>query len=146
MFNVALRTGAIPPPPDVIQGQEMKIEYISILAQAQKVAFTAAIEKVTQFVAGIAQTDPTVWDNFNLDETVKEYADMTGVPQKLVQSLAMVQAVRQKRQQQQDAANKLQLAGHMVEGAKTMSETKLGTNSALDQAMGNENQPAGKAA
>ena len=35
-FAIMLRVGLIPPPPQQLQGQSIKVEYTSILAQAQK--------------------------------------------------------------------------------------------------------------
>lgn len=36
VFGIMLRAGLIPEPPEVLQGQTLKTEYISVLAQAQK--------------------------------------------------------------------------------------------------------------
>lgn len=131
-FNVAMRAGVIPPPPLALQGRELKVEYISILAQAQKLAFTAAIERVLAFAGTIAAADPTIYDNIDFDQALKNYAEMTGIPQKILRSEAMVKALRKQRETQQAAAQRAQAAASIVEGAKTLSETKLNQDSALD--------------
>ena len=46
IFNIMLRKGLIPPPPDVLQGQPLRVEYISIMHQAQKMVGIASVEAV----------------------------------------------------------------------------------------------------
>lgn len=137
-FNIALRAGVIPPPPPEIQGQELKIEYISILAQAQKMVATAAIEKVMAFVGSLAAANPDVYDNVDFDATVRDYADMNGIPQNIIRSEAMVQSLRKEKQKAAQQAQAAAALPTMVDGAKTLSETKIGQNSALDVLMGKQ--------
>jgi hypothetical protein len=137
-FNIALRTGVIPPPPPSLQGMDLKIEYISILAQAQKLAFTAAIERVMAFAGTIGAADPSVYDNIDFDQAIKDYAEMTGIPQKILRSDAVVAKLRQQKQAQQEALARQQQAAAMVDGAKTLSETKIGPGNALEAMTGTE--------
>jgi hypothetical protein len=135
-FSIMLRVGLIPPPPDELQGMDMKIEYISMLAQAQKMVGTAAIEQITGFAAQLAAVYPGVTDNIDADAAVNEYGDMLGVPPKIVRSADDVAAMRDQAAKEQKAAQATSTLPNVVEGAKTMSETKLDTNSALDALMG----------
>ncbi|PWG73491.1 phage head-tail adapter protein, partial [Enterococcus hirae] len=36
VFSIALRGNALPPPPEELEGVDLRVEYISILAQAQR--------------------------------------------------------------------------------------------------------------
>lgn len=135
-FAIGLRTGVIPPPPPVVGGQELKIEYISTLAQAQKMVGTQAIEQVTTFVQTIMQADPNAIDNIDVDETIRTYADMLGVPPKLIHPQEIVDQVRQDKAQAQAQAQAEQKAMALTQNAKTLSETKIGGGNALEALTG----------
>lgn len=145
-FGIALRMGVIPPPPAVIGGQELKIEYISTLAQAQKMVGTQAIEQVISFITNpnLAQMDPDAIDNIDVDEAVRTYADFLGVPAKLINPKELVAQIRQAKAKQQAQAQSDQRAMAMAQGAKTLSDTKVGQGNALEALTGT--QPAEAAA
>lgn len=135
-FNIALRTGVIPPPPEGIQGQELKIEYISTLAQMQKAAGTTAIEQTMAFAGSLMQAFPSVVDTIDADDAVMEYAEMIGSPPRLVRSKEEVAVVRQQKQQQMQAEQAAAALPQTVDSAKTLSETELNKGSALDALVG----------
>ena len=79
-FSIMSDIGMLPPAPPELQGVDLKIEYISLLAQAQKLVGTGAIERVAGFVSTVGQAIPQTLDKFNADEAVDQYAEMVGVP------------------------------------------------------------------
>jgi hypothetical protein len=131
-FNIMLRAGIVPDPPMELQGHELEVEYISILAQAQKAVGTTSIEQVVGFVGSLAGAFPDVLDGIDADEVLLEYAQMAGAPPKMIRSPQEIAGIRKAKQQalqqQQQAQQQLQTA----QGAKLLSETKMGENSALD--------------
>ena len=134
-FGIMQRAGLIPPPPPEIQGMELKVEYISVLAQAQKMMGTTAIEQTVRFVGAMGAAVPEVLDNLDHDETVRKYADMVGVPPEMIRSEEEVATLRKARAEQQAAEQAAAATERMVEGAKTLSDTPVGQNSALDVVM-----------
>ena len=143
-FNIMLRNGLIPDPPREVQGMELKVQYISVLAQAQKMTGTTAIQQVVQFVGGAAQLNPNILDNIDWDEAAQEYAAMLGIPAKVMASPEAVLALRKAKAEQQAKMAKQQdamvAAQGMATGAKAVkdaSQAPLGQNSALDALMGN---------
>lgn len=129
LFGIALRRGRIPPPPEELQGHALKVEYVSIMAQAQKLLSVTGIERIATFVGNLAALKPEVLDKLDLDQLVDELADSLGVPPAIIRTDEAVEALRQARakaQQQQAAAEQgLQAA----QAAKTLSETDVeGTN------------------
>lgn len=135
-YNYLSRMGVLPPAPEELQGMDINVEYVSTLAQAQKMVATTAINQTTQFVGGLASVKPDVLDVFDLDQLAIEYAESVGLSAKGYRSKAEIQKIREDREaaiaQQQQAAN-LQ---SMIAGAKTLSETQVNNNSALDALMG----------
>lgn len=143
IFNIMMRAGLIPPAPVDLQGHELKIEYISTLAQAQKMVGTTSIEQGLRFTGSLVSVYPEVADNVDPDKTVKKYMDMVGAPPELVRSDDEVAKIRSDRAKKQQAQEQAAAMERMTEGAKTLSQTPVGQNSALDVMMGNQN-PGGQ--
>src|SRR5205823_5874348 len=62
VFNIMARNGLIPPPPEDVAPSQVTIEFISMLAQAQKAVSTGAIERFWQFGMQIATSKPEALD------------------------------------------------------------------------------------
>lgn len=124
VFGIMSRNGDIPPAPPEMQGQEIKIEFISILALAQKQAGLAAINNTLTFVATAAQMTQSLdpFDKINIDEAINEVAEMNGVPPALIRSDEEVAQARGQRAEQMQQAKQMQQAEQGValaaEGAK----------------------------
>jgi len=125
-FDIMLRNGLLPPVPQELSGQKIKVEYISMLAEAQKAASTAGIERLAGFVGNMAAAKPEVLDNIDFDEAIEEYADMLGVSPKIIVSLAKVQQIRAARNQQMQQQQTLQNSVAAAQGAQTLSQTDVG--------------------
>lgn len=113
IYNIAERSGVFPQfPPDaleILQDEELQIEYTSPLAQAQKLGGLVSIEQAMTFVASIAQMYPEAIDKINAIEAVDKYFNILGAPAAMIRSddeVAEIQAQRQQaaQQQQQQAA------------------------------------------
>lgn len=135
VFYLALKTGQIPPPPKELSEMELRVEYISVMAQAQKAMGIGNIERFFGFVGNAAQLDPTVLDKVNLDEMIEEYADGVAIPPQLVRTSDEAGQIRQERAQQQQQMQQMQVAQVAADSAKTMSETELGGENALTRAL-----------
>jgi hypothetical protein len=126
VFNIMARRHLLPPPPQGLRVEGMQIEFISMLASAQKAAASASIERVWQFAGNIAGAKPEVMDRMDADGTMEAYADMLGVGPKILVPLDKANAVRKQRAQQAAMARTAQQAMAAVQGAKTLSETHVG--------------------
>jgi hypothetical protein len=82
VFNIMSRNGLFAdiPMPRVLKAQHLQVEFISMLAQAQKAVATGAIERFWQFGGQIAALKPEAADRLDADGTMEAYADMTGIP------------------------------------------------------------------
>lgn len=133
VYNILERSGAFPEfPPEALealQGEELKIEYISPLAQAQKLSGLIAIEQAFSFVASIAQMYPEALDKLNPVEAVDKYYEWLGGPAAIRRSdeeVAQIQAQRQQAMAQQQQAGAMaaaaQPAKDYAQAAKVMNE------------------------
>jgi len=135
-FAIAMRAGLIPPPPAELQGTDLKVEYVSMLAQAQKMVGTTAIEQAMRFIGSLISVSPEIVDMVDFGEAIQKYCEMLGIPPKVVKAPEIVAQVRAQRAQAQQAAQQAQAKQNMIQGAQTMSQTPVGQNSALDVLMG----------
>ena len=131
VYAITERLGLIPEAPQELAGRDISIEYISVLAQAQKATGTAAIEQTVQFVGNLSAIFPDVVDKFDADEAVDQFSALVGVPPKLVVPDDRVELIRRQRAQQAQQAQAQEQLSQMVDGAKTMSETKLDDDNLL---------------
>lgn len=133
IFNIALRKGLIPPPPKELNEQQLKIEYISILAQAQQAVATGSIERLSGFAGNLAAVKPEVLDKIDLDQGIDEYAAAIGAPPKMVRSDDDVAQIRAERQKAEQAQQQMAMMQQAADGAKTLSEVQTGEGRNLIQ-------------
>jgi hypothetical protein len=136
-FRRLLEAGALPPPPPEMEGVDLKVEFVSVLAQAQRAVGLGAIDRLIGTVQALATAsgDPSVWDKINKDETVEHYADMLAVDPELIVSDDEARAVRDARAQQQAQQASLAAAPEMASAAKDMA-TARATAQALPASSG----------
>lgn len=130
-FSVMAENNLLPVPPDEMQGMQLKVEYISVMAQAQKAIGVSSIERFIGFTSGIGQFKPDALDKINVDETIDAYAASIGVPPSVVATNEQVAQIREQRAQQQAMAQQMQMAQAAVGGAQALGNTPMDDNSAL---------------
>lgn len=128
----------LPPPPKEMGGLDLRIEYTSILAQAQRAVEGSAIERAIGFAGTVAniKQDPSSLDLLDTDNALREYFKVTAVPPALIRSDDAVQAIREQRAQAQQQAEMQQQLGSAIEGVKVLSQADTGGNNALTQLTG----------
>lgn len=136
-FAILNRRRELPPPPPDLQNQELKIEYISILAQAQKAVATGAIERGLAFAGQVAAVKPDVLDKIKGDEAVDHYFDLLGVPPSILVTDDEVEKIRQQRAQRQQMAENAEMAATVAPAAKA------GADAAAVLAGANQNPSGG---
>jgi len=118
-FSRMLEAGIIPTPPEEMQGMELNVEYVSMLAQAQRAVATNSIDRFVMNLGGIAAVKPGILDKFDEDRWADSYADMLGVDPQLIVPSDKVALIRKARAQEQQ---KIQQAALMEQGANTAAK------------------------
>ena len=98
-FNLLVRQGLLPEPPQSIQGLEMKVEYVSMIAQAQKAAGLAALVQGLNYASSLAAARPDVLDRIDYDRALEEGLNTLGVAPALLRSTPETEQIRSARQQ-----------------------------------------------
>jgi hypothetical protein len=135
-FKIAIDLGLIPPAPQEVQGAELKIEYISILSQIQKMTGTTAIDQFTAFAGGLMGAFPEIKHKVDAFETLDQYGDMLGIPPKILRPDDEAMASIQQEQKAMQQAQMSEQMNQAAQSAKTLSDTPMGDQTALDAIMG----------
>lgn len=140
-FDRMIEAGIVPPPPDELDGQELQVEFISMLAQAQRAIGVQGVDRLVQTVGTIATFQrnsgmtPTALDKLDFDEIIDQYADMLGVDPNLVVASDQVAIIRQQRSEVQAQAAKQAQIGAMAETAATLASAPTNEPNALTDAV-----------
>jgi hypothetical protein len=126
----------LPPPPEEMIGSEVKVDYISVLAQAQRLVSTGAMERWVGFTGQIAGLRPEVLDKVNADKIVEQMATDLGVPNDMVISEEQVAAQREARFKAEQTAQNLSRLQGAVEAAKGLSDVDTTAGNALGDLVG----------
>lgn len=143
IFAILLDVGMIPEAPPEMQGQELRVEYVSVLAQAQKAVGITAMEQVAAMIGNLSAVVPEALDKLNADAYIDHYADFVGSPSGIIRDQEKVEKIRADRAEAMAAQQQAQDAAAMVQGAKVLSETKRGQDSVLDAILGGVGAPQG---
>jgi hypothetical protein len=140
-YTILKNLGMLPPIPDELAGKPLEIEFVSILAQAQKASSNAAIERAARFVGFVAGLFPDAAIKFDAEQAIDEYAASSGTTPTIIRSdelVAQMKAQAQAQAQRAEAAQNAPAMRDAAEAARLLSETKIddqGT-SALQRMLG----------
>jgi hypothetical protein len=134
-FATMLDAGLIPQAPPELEGLELKVEYLSVMAQAQKLTGVAGLDRFMHSAVALADVFPSVRHKVNAIEAMDEYGAMLGVPPRVIRTdedaLAREQGEQQAAAAAQQAATMKESAGAMQSLAATPVDN--GRTTALDQ-------------
>jgi hypothetical protein len=145
---IMARRDLIPEPPQDIAGDNLKVEYVSKLAHAQKMIQSVGIERVVSFVLGMAGEtgDKDVLDKLDMDQIVDKFSEAYGIDPSMIRSDDEVEDRRMIRTQSQ-VPDPMAAAGALNQGAQaasTLADTTIDSESALAALLG-PNQQGGQA-
>lgn len=136
IFAMAFEAGILPPPPEDLLGADLKIEYVSMLAQAMQAVGVQSIERTLDFVIRNAQAFPEMLLKVDSEQAVDEFANAVGAPSRIIRSDDDVAKIKEQQAQAQAQAEQMAGMMQMAETAKTMSETDTENTNALTEIAG----------
>lgn len=133
-FERMMATGLVPPPPEELSGSALDIEYVSMLAQAQKAVGVNATDRLLGHIGVLANIKPEVVDRYDADKSVERYADQLGVDPDLIISGEQVALIRSQRAQAQAAQQQAAMAAEAAKGIGQLGsvQTPGGSNAGAD--------------
>lgn len=133
LFKYHIQQGVLPEPPTEIQGQDLKVEYISIMAQAQQLESLAGLERFLGIVSQVAAIDQQVLDVVDTDFVVREISRVLSLPPRSVHPEDEVEALRLKRSALVEAQQKAATLQQASQGLAGLAQVGTGEDSMLNQ-------------
>lgn len=134
-FRQCVKADILPPPPEELQGEELRVKFISTMAMAQRAVATQGIDRLAAFVGGIAQINPDAVRKLDVMQAVDEYAKAIGTPPSLIVPDEVIDAQLAQEEQQASIAAGLGAAEQMAGLTKTLSDTKTDDENALTETL-----------
>lgn len=131
MFFLMNEAGLIPPAPPELQGQALKVEFISIMASAQKATGLQSLDSLLRVATALNALDPSVLQKFDAHEYMDQYADGLGVSPRVIRSDDKVAEMQAQAQQAQQQAQTLANVGQVAKTAKDLSQADTSNPSLL---------------
>lgn len=105
VYAICLRKGLFPRPPDSIQGQNLRVEYVSPVAKAQRMTQVVGFQRLLESLGQIAQAKPEVFDRIDADGTVDFFADAYDVSYQTLTPMDKVEDIRNNRKEAESKMN-----------------------------------------
>lgn len=143
LYLILLEDGQLPEIPEALEGVDLNITYVGLLAQAQEAAAAATMERTLAFAGNLIGVAEDIMDNFDTDESVREYAEILGNSPKVLREVGERDKIRanraaaaQQAQQMEQAQMAAAAMGDAAGAAKTLSETDSTSPNALTTLLG----------
>jgi hypothetical protein len=137
VFEMLEDAGRLPEPPQELEGVEIKPEYTSILAQAQKLVGVNAQDRLLQTAKDMAQVWPQLRHKVDPFRAFDNYGEMYGTDPLIIRTDDDAEAAMADEAQAAQAAQAAENARNMGAGLKAAGDAKLqGGQSVLDQLVG----------
>lgn len=125
VFERLQANGMLPPLPEELQGVELNVDFISILAQSQKAVTTNAIDRFVNSLNAVAGMKQDVLDKFNADHWADTYADSLGIDAQLIVPDKEVAKLREARAQAQAQQAQLEQAQQAASTMKDVAQAQI---------------------
>ena len=135
-FAKMLAAGIVPPAPEELQGRRLNVEFVSVLAQAQRAIAVNSIDRFVMTLGQVAQVKPDVLDKLDADYMADAVADMLGIDPKLVVPGERVALIRQQRAEQQAAMQQAAMAEQAAGAAAKLGSVNTAEPNALTDLLG----------
>lgn len=124
VFDMCARNGMFPEPPEELSDMPIEIDFVSILAQAQRMIGMEQTERGLNFVGMMEKILPGsgAGDNIDSDALVRDYWDRAGAPALGLRSDEDRDALRDQRAQAQQAEQMAAQAPALRDGAAAIKD------------------------
>ena len=130
-FSRMVEANIVPPPPEELQGRELNVEFVSMLAQAQRAIATNSVDRFVANLGAVAGMKPEVLDKLDADRWADSYADMLGVDPELIVPGERVAQIRQQRAQAAQAQQQAAMLQQSADAAQKLGSVKTDEANAL---------------
>lgn len=134
-FYFCSKQRILPPPPPELEGMDLKVEYVSVMAQAQKLVGIATMDRFVQTVGMIAGYDQRALRKIKSDQLVDVYGDILSVNPSVIRSDEEVAAMDEAEAAQQREQQQMMMLQQGAQTAKELAQTPTSGDNALNELM-----------
>lgn len=134
-FDVMMAAGQIPEAPEEIEGMDLKVEYVSILAQAQKLVGIVGQDRFIETAERVAATFPEARHKVNPFQIIDNAAAMLGVDPSIVRTDDEAQAALEAEQQAAAGQAQADQMKTMAQAGQALGNTPTGQGTALSEVL-----------
>lgn len=138
IYNILTRKGMLPPMPNSIKKAGIDVNFISMLALAQKASSTAGLERLAALIGNLASVYPQAKNRLNVDAYIREMNTLLDNPEQVLNSEKTAQAMDAADQKAQQQAQQMQAAEHTAntvntgaKAAQVLSNTNVGAGQSV---------------
>ena len=121
-FSILHARGELPEAPEELEGEDIRPEYVSFIGSAQRQAESQNLSKALTSLAPFIQAKPEILDIFNEEGIAQHTIDVFNVPIETTNSPEQIAAIRQQRQDQENALAQAQIAETTASAAEKGSK------------------------
>lgn len=126
IFAIMSRRGMLPDPPPGIEGEELQVQYVSILSTAQSAVSAAPTERWLALIGNLVKVAPEVAKIPAWEELVRNYGTAIGVQARDMRTREEVEEETERQTEEANVTKMGEAALAWAEGAKLLSETEVG--------------------
>jgi hypothetical protein len=146
LFNYLLKQGRLPPIPEELDGQPIKVEYVSTMAQAMRSLNVGSINQVLETCIQLAGTEGSaarIWNKVDMYQAIDEIAKASGAPARIIrgdEQVAEIERAQAEARAQEAQAMQMQT---LTKGVKDLAQSPTeGKNALTDLVKGLGGQAA----
>lgn len=125
VFNILARRRMLPEPPAEMEGQQLRVDYVTQVARAQKSQQVFNFARFMEQMIPLANIKPEIFDNIDADTTLRWAHATLDAPVETLLPADAVEEVRQQRAQQEQQAQEMMQMREMAATAKDASQAGL---------------------
>jgi hypothetical protein len=133
IFGIIKRRDMLPPMPDSMKDIVLDVQFISMLALAQKASATGGLERLAAIIGNLVPVFPEARDSLNVDNFIATMSEFLDNPASILNGPDEIAAMRkaqadalEQQKAQTEMAQGVATAGVAADAAKVMSDTQIG--------------------
>lgn len=124
-FELMRELDMLPPTPPELAGRRLRVEFVSLLAQAQKLVGMGAADRYLDMARRAAAAWPEALDCLNVDRLLDSYADSLGLPVSLTRPQEERDQLRRERAKSAGQGEALKLAAEATGVVERLAQSPL---------------------
>lgn len=141
-YELMDQNGLIPDPPSELQGVKLRVEYVSIMAQAQKLVGVVGLDRFVASVFPIYQVHPEIKHKVDAFRLVDDYGNSLGIDPRILRTDEQASASLQQEQQAAQAQMEADAAAKAGAAMKDASQADMTGDNALTRLAASMGAPA----